>query len=85
MEAERLQNEQTKNLEKINVLEAEKKNLRDELKELKNREQLLMNDNNELEEENVNLQKQVILYLNFVCFFFKPYFLVLALRVKISN
>lgn len=42
-------------------MEAERKNLRDELKEFKQREQLLMNDNNELEEENVNLQKQVSL------------------------
>jgi hypothetical protein len=29
------------------------------LKELKSREQQLLNDNNELEEENVTLQKQV--------------------------
>lgn len=40
-------------------METERKNLRDELREFKQREQLLMNDNNELEEENVNLQKQV--------------------------
>uniref|UniRef100_A0A915CZX6 BTB domain-containing protein n=1 Tax=Ditylenchus dipsaci TaxID=166011 RepID=A0A915CZX6_9BILA len=38
---------------------AERKHFKDELKELKNREQLLLNDNNELEEENVTLQKQV--------------------------
>lgn len=59
IEVERLQTEHTNNINKLTALEAERKNLREELKELKNREQLLMNDNNELEEENITLQKQV--------------------------
>lgn len=41
------------------VWENERKHMKDELKELKTREQCLSNDNNELEEENITLHKQV--------------------------
>ncbi|KAI1726389.1 microtubule-associated protein bicaudal-D domain-containing protein [Ditylenchus destructor] len=58
-EVERLQNEQLVQMARLTALENERKQLRDELKDLKHREQLLLNDNNELEEENVTLQKQV--------------------------
>lgn len=40
-------------------LENQKKALKDELRELKLREQRLLNDYTELEEENITLQKQV--------------------------
>lgn len=40
-------------------LDNQKKTLRDELRELKLREQRLLNDYSELEEENITLQKQV--------------------------
>ena len=48
---------------RLTALENERKQLRDELKDLKHREQLLLNDNNELEEENVTLQKQVCIII----------------------
>lgn len=40
-------------------LEAEKGHLRDEMKEYKVREMRQLQDNSELEEENISLQKQV--------------------------
>lgn len=40
-------------------LEAEKGHLRDEMKEYKVREMRQLQDNGELEEENISLQKQV--------------------------
>ncbi|KAM3726273.1 Protein bicaudal [Dirofilaria immitis] len=40
-------------------LDAQKRQLREDLKELKNREQRLLNDYSELEEENISLQKQL--------------------------
>ncbi|KAH7725411.1 Cytoskeleton-like bicaudal D protein 2 [Aphelenchoides avenae] len=58
-EAIRLQNEHASSHEAIETLEAQKRQFKEELKDLKAREQRLLNDNNELEEENVTLQKQV--------------------------
>jgi Microtubule-associated protein Bicaudal-D len=49
----------SENAERVGALEAEKKQIREELKELKMREHSLQNDNNELEEENITLQRQV--------------------------
>ncbi|VDO25636.1 unnamed protein product [Onchocerca flexuosa] len=40
-------------------LDTQKRQLREDLKELKNREQRLLNDYSELEEENISLQKQL--------------------------
>lgn len=40
----------------------ERRTLREELNDLKQREQSLINDATELEEENINLQKQVSLF-----------------------
>lgn len=49
-------------------LEAEKGHMRDEMKEYKVRELRLLQDNAELEEENISLQKQVsVLKENQVC------------------
>ncbi|XP_003747922.1 protein bicaudal D [Galendromus occidentalis] len=45
--------------ESYNKSDWERKNLRSELKDVKLREQRLLCDNNELEEENIGLQKQV--------------------------
>ncbi|KAK6110452.1 Microtubule-associated protein Bicaudal-D family protein [Brugia pahangi] len=42
-------------------LDIQKRQLKEDLKELKNREQRLLNDYSELEEENISLQKQVSL------------------------
>ncbi|KAL3102093.1 hypothetical protein niasHS_003502 [Heterodera schachtii] len=44
---------------RVTELETEKRTMREELKELKQREQFALNENGELEEENVSLQKQV--------------------------
>lgn len=60
-EADRLQAEHAGVLAQLAHLETERRVLRDELKELRQREQSLLNDNNELEEENIVLQKQVFL------------------------
>lgn len=50
-------------------LDTQKRQLREDLKELKNREQRLLNDYSELEEENISLQKQVsVLFIVFVMF-----------------
>lgn len=48
--------------ENVNRLEMERRTLREELNDLKQREQSLINDATELEEENINLQKQVSLF-----------------------
>lgn len=46
-------------LQECECLEAEKGHLRDEMKEYKVREQRQLQDNAELEDENISLQKQV--------------------------
>lgn len=46
-------------LKECECLEAEKGHLRDEIKEYKVRELRQLQDNSELEEENISLQKQV--------------------------
>lgn len=46
-------------LQECECLEAEKGHLRDEMKEYKVRELRLLQDNAELEDENISLQKQV--------------------------
>ena len=46
-------------LQECECLEAEKGHLRDEMKEYKIREQRQLQDNAELEDENISLQKQV--------------------------
>ena len=46
-------------LQECECLEAEKGHLRDEMKEYKVRELRQLQDNGELEEENISLQKQV--------------------------
>lgn len=46
-------------LQECECLEAEKGHMRDEMKEYKVRELRLLQDNAELEEENISLQKQV--------------------------
>uniref|UniRef100_A0A914UQX9 Protein bicaudal D n=1 Tax=Plectus sambesii TaxID=2011161 RepID=A0A914UQX9_9BILA len=58
-EIERLQSMHTDASQTAEDLDSQKKHLRDELKELKMREQRLLNDYSELEEENITLQKQV--------------------------
>lgn len=58
-EKERLQNENYEITKHGDVSDWERKNLRSELKDMKLREQRLLTDNNELEEENISLQKQV--------------------------
>uniref|UniRef100_A0A131YWF2 Protein bicaudal D n=1 Tax=Rhipicephalus appendiculatus TaxID=34631 RepID=A0A131YWF2_RHIAP len=58
-EKERLQNENYEIMKHGDVSDWERKNLRSELKDMKLREQRLLTDNNELEEENISLQKQV--------------------------
>ncbi|KAG0433200.1 hypothetical protein HPB47_020141 [Ixodes persulcatus] len=58
-ERERLQNENFEISKHGDVSDWERKNLRSELKDMKLREQRLLTDNNELEEENISLQKQV--------------------------
>lgn len=49
--------------ENVNRLEMERRTLREELNDLKQREQSLINDATELEEENINLQKQVLYFI----------------------
>lgn len=46
-------------LQECECLEAEKSHLRDEMKEYKVRELRQLQDNSELEDENISLQKQV--------------------------
>lgn len=46
-------------LKQCECLEAEKGHMRDEMKEYKVRELRLLQDNAELEDENISLQKQV--------------------------
>lgn len=46
-------------LQECECLEAEKGHLRDEMKEYKIRESRQLQDNSELEDENISLQKQV--------------------------
>lgn len=46
-------------LQECECLEAEKGHMRDEMKEYKVRELRLLQDNAELEDENISLQKQV--------------------------
>lgn len=58
-EKERYLSENTDLLKQCEVFEWEKRTLKVELKELKAREARLLSDNNELEEENISLQKQV--------------------------
>lgn len=58
---ERLNSEYAVCTRTLEEFESQKKIVKDELKELKQREQRLISDNNELEEENVTLQKQVSL------------------------
>lgn len=60
---DRLQSMHNKASEESEILDFQKRNLKDELKDLKNREQRLLNDYCELEEENITLQKQVIYFL----------------------
>lgn len=56
---ERLQTLHTSASEAANDLDSQKRHLKEELRESKNREQRLLNDYTELEEENIGLQKQV--------------------------
>ena len=56
---DRLHNLHSDASETAQDLDIQKKQLRDELKDLKMREQRLANDCAELEEENIGLQKQV--------------------------
>lgn len=56
---ERLQTLHTSASETACDLDTQKRQLREDLKESKNREQRLLNDYSELEEENISLQKQV--------------------------
>lgn len=58
-EKERLLSEQLESSKQIELNDWEKKGLRTELKELKSRESRLLSDMNELEDENISLQKQV--------------------------
>ena len=58
-EKERLAIENTDLIKQVEIIDWEKKNLKSELKDLKMRETRLFNDNNELEEENISLQKQI--------------------------
>lgn len=51
--------ENTKLLEKKEISEKERKKLISELKDFKLRESRLLTENNELDEENISLQKQV--------------------------
>ena len=56
---EKLQALHATTLETVKAFETQKRHLREELKDLKAREQRLLNDYTELEEENIGLQKQV--------------------------
>uniref|UniRef100_A0A0N5BEF1 Protein bicaudal D n=1 Tax=Strongyloides papillosus TaxID=174720 RepID=A0A0N5BEF1_STREA len=58
-ENKRLNQLYTESIEKCDQLEAQKKKYHNELKEVKIREQQLSADVNELEEENISLQKQI--------------------------
>lgn len=61
-------------------LEAEKGHLREEMKEYKVRELRQLQDNGELEEENISLQKQVsVLKENQVSFPFAFYYSTMAI------
>uniref|UniRef100_A0A0N5ARH3 Protein bicaudal D n=1 Tax=Syphacia muris TaxID=451379 RepID=A0A0N5ARH3_9BILA len=55
---EKLQTLYASNSEMVKDLVTQKRNMREELKDLKAREQRLLNDYAELEEENIGLQKQ---------------------------
>uniref|UniRef100_A0A914HXV6 Uncharacterized protein n=1 Tax=Globodera rostochiensis TaxID=31243 RepID=A0A914HXV6_GLORO len=59
LESERLSLELASSQHRVTELETERRSMREELKELKQREQFALNENGELEEENVTLQKQV--------------------------
>ncbi|PRD28494.1 UNVERIFIED_CONTAM: BicD [Trichonephila clavipes] len=59
VEKERIIQENIDLAKNCDVSEWEKKNYKAELKELKLREARLLSDNNELEEENISLQKQI--------------------------
>lgn len=61
---ERLQTLHTNASETALDLDTQKKHLKEELRELKLREQRLLSDYSELEEENIGLQKQVEIYAN---------------------
>lgn len=65
-EYERIQRLHTSASEAAVDLDTQKRHLREDVRELKNREQRLLNDYSELEEENINLQKQVC-RINFSC------------------
>ncbi|RWS29026.1 Protein bicaudal D-like protein [Leptotrombidium deliense] len=58
-ERERLLNEHSEIMKQMEVMEWERKAMRNELKDLKLRESRLLSDMNECEEENISLQKQV--------------------------
>ena len=58
---DKYQQENAKLFEKKEVLEKERKRLMSELKDYKLRESRLLSENNELDEENISLQKQVSL------------------------
>lgn len=58
-EKERLMAENIDVIKKLEISEFEKKTIRTELKDLKLRETLLMTDVNDLEDENISLQKTV--------------------------
>lgn len=59
-ELERLSNVHSDTAATAEELDAHKRSLRDEIKQLKLREREMVNDYAELEEENISLQKQVI-------------------------
>lgn len=59
MEKERILQENIDLAKNCDVSEWEKRTYKAELKELKLREARLLSDNNELEEENISLQKQI--------------------------
>lgn len=58
-EKERLQTEHSELTKQLEVIDWERKTTKNELRELKLRESRLLQDMNELEEENISLQKQV--------------------------
>lgn len=77
-------------MQECECLEAEKGQMRDEIKEYKVREQRQLQDNAELEEENISLQKQVsVLKENQVSpqrsYSFFPKFLWLTLLFKLKT
>lgn len=79
---DRLQTLHTNASEAASESDTQKRQLREDLKEAKNREQRLLNDYSELEEENIGLQKQV--YCSSYSFFSHPFLVFIVGRLKES-